>query len=53
MKLLSVYKTMKLNLVRKPKLESKLIKHIACDACGSSDANGEWLTQLASQLVNW
>ena len=32
---------MKLNLVRKPKpSESKLIKHIACDACGSSDANG-------------
>jgi twinkle protein len=31
---------MKLNLVRKPKPESKLIKHIACDACGSSDANG-------------
>jgi twinkle protein len=30
----------KLNLVRKPKTESKLIKHIACDACGSSDANG-------------
>ena len=31
---------MKLNLVPKPKPESKLIKHIACDACGSSDANG-------------
>ena len=31
---------MKLNLVRKPKPESRLIKHIACDACGSSDANG-------------
>jgi hypothetical protein len=32
---------MKLSIVRKlPKPESKLIKHIACDACGSSDANG-------------
>jgi twinkle protein len=32
---------MKLSIVRKlPKPESKLIRHIACDACGSSDANG-------------
>jgi twinkle protein len=29
-----------LSIVRKPKPESRLIKHIACDACGSSDANG-------------
>lgn len=30
-----------LSIVRKlPKPESKLIRHIACDACGSSDANG-------------
>ena len=30
---------MKLNLVRKPKPESKFLRHLACERCGSSDAN--------------
>ncbi len=30
---------MKLNLVRKPQPTSRFLKHIACDNCGSSDAN--------------
>ena len=32
---------MKLNLVRKPQPESKFLRHVACEHCGSSDAGGE------------
>ena len=33
---------MKLNLVPKPRPESKMLRHTSCDACGSSDANAEY-----------
>lgn len=33
---------MKLNLVRKPRPESKFLKHVPCEHCGSSDAGAEY-----------
>lgn len=33
---------MKLNLVRKPKPESKFLRHVPCEHCGSSDAGAEY-----------
>lgn len=33
---------MKLNLVRKPRPESKFLRHVPCEYCGSSDAGAEY-----------